>query len=191
MTYPLTNSNIGRPSSLYGAIAKLVEAGINFSPRVSASMYPGQAARYAGGSPVAFYYFMAPDDDPDVPESVRAEGYRRNVAHWCPDTGSMVIEPGPDGLGRRCGIGFDHSLDVGQQLLPMLVKTPDGERLYRAAVEQAIDVSTRHDKVFNIWLGYRLGRLCVYVTPDAEQPGPSDCKHVLSRSYSRGQHLID
>jgi hypothetical protein len=174
--------------SLYGAIAKLVEAGVNISPIVDVSMYPA-SARWMGGSPVAFYYFMAPANDPDVAEVVN-QGMRRNVAHYCPDTGALVIETGMRGLGRDCGVEHDRTEDIGKTLLPLLVRPLHGSQLVQHAEAHALQRSASEpDEVFHVMLGYRAGRLCAYVARDDEQPGPSDCKHLIWRSYTRGGQI--
>lgn len=187
MSYPLKPQAFGRADSLYGAVAKLVEAGVNISPIVDVSMYPASARRMAG-SPVAFYYFMAPANDPDLAQCVN-EGMRRNVAHFCPDTGALVVETGMHGWGRDCGVEHEKTEDIGRMLLPLLVPGIHGVSIVKHGIAHATMRSLEDERVYQLWLGYRAGRLHCYVTPDGEQPGPSDCKHLLFKSYFKGGEL--
>lgn len=188
MSYPLKPQAFGRADSLYGAVAKLVEANINIGPIVEVSMYP-LSAKYSGGSDVSFYYFMAPDNDPDMPDS--AQGWpHRNVAHYCPDTGAVTLEVGPDGFGRGFAqYGYHLRKDIGSILLPLLVPGIHGVSIVKHGIAHATMRSLEDERVYQLWLGYRAGRLHCYVTPDGEQPGPSDCKHLLFKSYFKGGEL--
>lgn len=183
MSYPLKPQAFGRADSLYGAVAKLVEANINIGPIVEVSMYP-LSAKYSGGSDVSFYYFMAPDNDPDMPDS--AQGWpHRNVAHYCPDTGAVTLEVGPDGFGREFAqYGYHLRKDIGSILLPLLVKRQN--QLFQAAESHARQRALEESRVVNVWAGYRNGRVHAYVTPEDESPGLSDCRHVLVSSISSG-----
>lgn len=183
MTYPLESLHLGRADSLYGAVAKLVAAGVNISPIVDVSLHPS-GVRHMDSSHVSFFYFMAPDDDPDVPEAVRG-GVRRNVAHYCPGTGAVVIEAGLYGFGRDCDSEY-RPQSIAYILLPMLATGIPGISLIKSALAHAETLSLENDGEYHVWIGYRVGRLHCYVTRAGEQPGPSDCKHFFYKRFVGG-----